>query len=317
MQLEKTRAFRYSIVMTRKKNSFRHVTIVGVGLLGGSIALGLRRAYPGVRIAGVGRRQISLDAALAVGAIDTGHLDVAECVGLSDLVILATPVCAFEGYLRTIEPLLRRGALVTDVGSTKAEVVRIAERVLGKGGPFVGSHPMAGNEKKGPEHADADLVRDALCIVTPTQHTPAARATRIEKLWRDLGMRTTKLLPAAHDRAVARVSHLPHVLAALQMELPRDQELELSSTGLLSATRLASGDPEMWRDIMTTNRRAILTAIDQFSRSLEKVRTMLDAEAGPDAQALERFFTRAKLRRDSTIAADSAAPSSREWAKGE
>jgi prephenate dehydrogenase len=276
----------------------RHVTIIGVGLLGGSAGLALKAHDPAVRVAGVGRRQASLDRALAVGAIDSSHLSAGEPVARTDLVILATPVGAFEAHMRAIAPVLRAGAIVTDVGSTKRSVVRLAGRILGHH-RFVGSHPMAGSEQKGVSSARADLFAGATCILTPTSSTPPAIAARVERLWRTMGMRTLRMRPARHDRAVARVSHLPHALAGLLMRLPTRAELDVSATGLRDATRLASGDPEMWRDIFLTNRGPILAAIDQFDESLIALRDLV--EVG-DAAALQRFFAAARDRRDTTIA---------------
>ncbi|MBN1555887.1 MAG: prephenate dehydrogenase [Phycisphaerae bacterium] len=280
------------------KVEIQHVTIVGVGLLGGSIGLAIRRRFPRAIVAGVGRRESSLALAMKHKCVHEAYLDATQPASKSDLVILATPVGAFEKHLRKIHPVLRRGALVTDVGSTKARVVRVGERICGRGGAFVGSHPMAGNENKGPAFADADLIAGALCIVTPTKHTPAARVRRTEAIWRALGMRTLRLAPAEHDRAVAAVSHVPHALAALLMLLPKDKQLPVSATGLRDMTRLAAGDPEMWRDIMTTNRQAVLGSLDRLSRSLRRLRDLLEQD---DARAIERFFARAKQRRDSTV----------------
>ena len=276
----------------------QHVTIIGVGLLGGSAGLALKAHDPDIRVAGVGRRQASLDRALAVGAIDTAHLDAAEAVDRTDLVILATPVGAFQGHLRRIAPHLRRGAIATDVGSTKAAVVRSAGRALGHD-RFVGSHPMAGSERKGVGFARADLFLGATCIVTPAAKTPPAVTARVERLWASMGMRTVRMTPHAHDRAVARVSHLPHALASLLMRLPRLAELDVSATGFRDATRLASGDPEMWRDIFLTNRRQVLAAIDDFDEELIALRDLV--ELG-DARGLARFFAAAKKRRDATVA---------------
>lgn len=277
----------------------RHVTIVGVGLLGGSAALAIKADDPGVRIAGVGRRQSSLDKALEIGAIDTAHLDSADAVAETDLVILATPVGAFAPHMRSIAPVLRRGAIVTDVGSTKVGVVRTAERILGRGGPFVGSHPMAGSEQKGVAFSRADLFQGATCVVTPTSRTPRDLTRRVERFWRTLGMRTVRMSPSAHDRAVARVSHLPHVLASLLMMLPDEADLDVSATGFRDATRLASGDPEMWRDILTTNRKAILAAMDLLGARMAELRRLL--ESGKPAE-IEKLLASAKKRRDSTIA---------------
>ncbi|MHC4982819.1 MAG: prephenate dehydrogenase [Planctomycetota bacterium] len=277
----------------------KHVTIIGVGLLGGSAALAIRAHDPAVTIAGVGRRHSSIKEALRLGIVDTAHLDATEVVKATDLVILATPVGAFEKHLRAIGPVLRRGAVVTDVGSTKGRVVRMAERVLGKGGPFVGSHPMAGSEKKGVGFARGDLFMGATCIVTPTSHTPKRVTRRVEKLWQSLGMRTVRMNPTAHDKAMAQVSHLPHMLASLLMMLPAKSGLEVSATGFRDATRVAGGDPEMWRDILITNKRAILSAIEEFDEHLCHLRDLL--ETG-DAPGIEKFLAAAKKRRDETIA---------------
>ena len=193
---------------------------------------------------------------------------------------------------------LRRGAIVTDVGSTKAGVVRAARRNL-KPGQFVGSHPMAGSEQKGVGFARADLFAGATCILTPTSRTPEGVTRRVESLWQRMGMRTFRMSPRAHDRAVARVSHLPHALASLLMRLPKRAELDVSATGFRDATRLASGDPEMWRDIFLTNRKEVLAAIDEFDEALVALRDLV--ELG-DAKGLERFFASTKRRRETTIA---------------
>lgn len=280
---------------------FKHVTVIGVGLLGGSAALAIKAHDSRVKIAGVGRRRASLDAAMQAGAIDSAHLDVEQAVAETDLVILATPVGVFEKYLRAVAGLLPARALVTDVGSTKSGVVRAAERVLGKGGPFVGSHPMAGGEAKGVAFARADLFAGATCIITPTDDTPARAAGRIERFWQTLGMRTVRMSPAAHDRVTARVSHLPHVLAGLLMLLPRKSDLGVAATGFRDATRLAGGDPEMWRDILVTNRKQVLAAIDEFDDSLMNLRDLVELA---DAPGIEKFLAAAKKRRDSTIVRD-------------
>lgn len=280
-------------------DDIEHVTIIGVGLLGGSAGLAIKAHDPEIRVAGVGRRRSSLDAALAAGAIDTAHLDSAEVAPRSDLVILATPVGAFERHLRAIAPVLKPGAVVTDVGSTKAGVVRSAERVLGRDGPFVGSHPMAGSEQKGVAFARADLFSDATCILTPTAHTPPKLAQRVAQFWEAIGMQVVQMPPAAHDKVLARVSHLPHVLASLLMMLPGKGDLDVSATGFRDTTRLASGDPEMWRDILVINRKAIITAIDTFDESLIHLRDLLELA---DAPGIEKFLTGAKKRRDLTIA---------------
>jgi prephenate dehydrogenase len=281
-----------------RDGELQHVTIIGVGLVGGSIGLALKRRCPRIRVAGVGRRRTSLREAMRVGAIDSAHLDAAEIAGRSDLVILATPVGAFEGHLRAIRPVLRPGAWVTDVGSTKAEVVRAARRVLGPRGPFIGSHPMAGSERKGPAHARADLFDGATCILTPTASTPKGLAARARAFWRMLGMKVLRMTPAAHDRSVAAVSHLPHVVSALLMMLPRDADLPLAAGGLRDMTRLAAGDPEVWRDILVTNPVGILRAIERFGELLDDLRREVSLA---DACGIEAFLRVAKEKRESAF----------------
>lgn len=273
----------------------RHVTIIGVGLIGGSIGKALRKS--GVMVSGVGRRKSSLTAALKVGAIDDAHLDCTAPVAKSDLIILATPVGTFEHYFRIIKPLVKRGAIVTDAGSTKGDVVRFARRVWGSGkdNPFIGSHPMCGNENKGPQYAEVALLSDALCIITPLANTPKAKLRRVVNFWKNLGMRTVQMTPSAHDASVARVSHLPHLISAALMLLPTDDDLKVAATGFRDMTRLAGGDPEMWRDIAMTNRKPITKAIDDLINAGEKLRGLI--EAG-DAKGIEKFLAKAKARHD-------------------
>lgn len=278
--------------------NIRSVTIIGVGLLGGSIGLAMRAAGSAARIVGVGRRQSSLDEALEVGAVDEVHLDVAEGVAHADMVVLATPVGAFGKLLEGAKAGLKGGAVVTDVGSTKAEVVALAERTLGRGGPFVGSHPMAGSEHKGPTFARADLFTGATCIVTPTEHTLEELAERVERFWLALGMRVVRMTPADHDRAVARISHLPQVLASLLMQLPDEADLDISASGFRDATRLAGSDPEMWRDILMTNRAAVLAAIGDIAGRLGDLAELIQAG---DADAIEQLLAAAKQRRAETL----------------
>ncbi|MBS3821406.1 MAG: prephenate dehydrogenase/arogenate dehydrogenase family protein [Planctomycetes bacterium] len=274
-----------------------HVTIIGVGLLGGSIGLALRDSFPDCTTAGVGRRQASLDVALRVGAIDTATTDAAEVVGDSDLVVLCTPVGAFARHLAAIAPHLKDHCAITDVGSTKREVVAIAEATVGHE-RFVGCHPMAGMEKKGPRNATADLYRDALCVLTPVEQTPRPLVERIDAFWKLLGMRTVEMTPAAHDRAVATVSHVPHLLSSLLMSLPATADLPVAATGLRDMTRLAAGDPEMWRDIALSNRKPI---VETLTRLGEDMAVLADAITRGDADGIVDLLEKAKTRREETF----------------
>ncbi len=282
-----------------KKPVLEKVTVVGVGLLGGSIGLALKAADESIAVAGVGRRRSSLARALAAGAIDTATLSTEEGVTGADLVVLATPLGACEDHLLAMRDSISARAVVTDVGSTKAVVVRLAEAVLGQGGPFIGSHPMAGSERRGVQFARADLFAGATCIVTPTKHTRPAALRKVLRFWEMLGSRTVRMTPTAHDRAVARISHLPHVLAAMIVTGQKNADLPLAGRGFLDTTRIASGDPAMWRDIILTNRKPLLAAIDAADEQLMRIRDLIDLG---DAAGIERYLTAAKKRRDELLA---------------
>src|SRR5215210_7727403 len=192
----------------------KRLSIIGVGLLGGSIGLATKSAAMGCHLVGYGHRRETLDKALASGTIDEAAGTIAEAVQGADLVILCTPVGLFRRNLADIAGSLAKGAIVTDVGSTKRSVVKAAAELLPKHASFVGSHPMAGSEKRGVEFARADLFQGARCILTPNESTDADAINSVEQFWQALGMRTTRLSPADHDRLVCDISHLPHALAA-------------------------------------------------------------------------------------------------------
>lgn len=247
----------------------RNIAIVGVGLLGGSVGLALRRAGFAGRLIGVGRTQATLDRAIGLGCIDEAA-DLQHAADRSDLLLLAAPVGAIVGLVHQLAAVAPPHALVTDVGSTKATIVGEAERVLPNPGRFVGAHPMAGGERAGPDHASADLFRGKPVAVTPTDRTDPEALERVEGFWRMMGMAVHRFAPAAHDRAVARLSHLPHALSVVLMDQAhRSPGLELASTGLADMTRVAAGDPELWADIFLDNAPAVLDACEEFQRLLD------------------------------------------------
>lgn len=281
-------------------NELDRVAIVGVGLLGGSIGLALRAAgFTGRRI-GIGRRRSSLNKALAYDAVDEVTCEPADGVAGAKLVILGAPVGMFADLLRRMAPGLKPGTLVTDVASTKAEVVRLTARLLPRGVRFVGSHPMAGSEKTGVEYARADLFDDALCILTPTKSTPPETVRQVEVFWRALGARTTRLSPRQHDRLLARISHLPHAVASALVQIARARNaIELAGPGFGDSTRIASGDAAMWTDIFRTNAGSMMEAIDLLIAELQKLRGRL---AKDDAKAIERWLASSKTTRDAWVA---------------
>jgi len=276
---------------------FPKITLVGVGLLGGSIGLAVKQRGLARCVAGLVRREESIEECTKAGVVDTATLDSAEAVGDATLVILCTPVGQMGELAEQLKPHLADGAIVTDVGSVKADVVATVESVLPR---FVGSHPLAGSEKTGIANARADLLEDALCAVTPTERSDEATVESVEKFWQTLGARTSRLSPKAHDLVVARTSHLPHVLATALVRCvlggEKHGESDFCATGFRDSTRLADGAAPMWRDIALANPKAIATALDDLQEELDGLRAAL--EAG-DAETLEQFFDEGRrLRAD-------------------
>lgn len=274
------------------------MSILGVGLLGGSIGLAVKSVISDCQVVGYGHRRQTLDAAVAMGAIDQGYDVLAEAVRDAELVILCTPVGLFESLLSQLAAHVKPGAIITDVGSTKRSIVGAAERILPDGVHFVGSHPMAGSEKRGVEFARTDLFQRALCITTPTAATDAGALERVESFWKLLGMRLTRLSPEEHDRMLAEVSHLPHALAAALVHLPSDAALTLAGKGFLDATRIAGGDGGLWRDIFLDNRDSLQSALAKARRELDRLEELLATDNG---EALRAWLDEAAGRREALL----------------
>jgi len=277
------------------------ITIVGVGLLGGSLGLAVRRHRLAHEVAGFVRRTASLKDCEMAGAVDYATTDLLAAVSMADLVVLCTPLAQMRPLVKQFLPALKHGATVTDVGSVKTSVVKDVCGLIRKaGGHFIGSHPMAGAEKTGVAWARADLYADAVCVVTPTKNSNPAALRKVEQFWKALGSRTIRLTPQLHDRLVSRSSHLPHVLASalashiLKPARPK-QQVALCANGFRDTTRIASGSPEMWRDIALTNRRNLVKAVDAFIAELKSFQKVL---AKSDPNAVTKFFETAKQRRD-------------------
>ena len=277
----------------------RRLSILGVGLLGGSIGLALRKIASNCTIVGYGHRTSTLAEAKQLGAIDEATTNPVQAVDRADLVILCTPVGTFPTLLNQIRPALMPGALVTDVGSTKRRVVSDADALLPPHVHFVGSHPMAGSEKRGVAHATADLYEGATCITTPTETTNPGALEKIESFWRTFGMHVTRLSPAEHDRRLADISHLPHALAAALVTLQDDRTLPLSGKGFLDSTRIAGGDGGLWRDIFLENRDNLRDSVRRFQTHLDRLMAHLDAN---DADAVKAWLDAAASRRQGLAA---------------
>lgn len=268
----------------------KRISILGVGLLGGSVGLAAKAAIKDCQIIGYGHRKSTLDAAVAMAAIDQGFEDATAAVKGADLVILCTPVGLFGDLLATIAPAISPTALVTDVGSTKRSVVELAAKHLRQPGRFVGSHPMAGSEKRGVEFARADLFRQAHCLTTPTDRTDAAALEEVESFWRLLGMRLTRLSPQRHDELLAQMSHLPHALAAALVAIQTPQALALCGKGFLDSTRIAGGDGGLWRDIFIDNRDNLSAALRRLGDELIDLSRFLDRD---DSEAVKEWLDNA------------------------
>ena len=280
---------------------FRKITIIGVGLLGGSIGLAVKRRKLARQIAGFVRRRASLKDCERAGAVDFATTDLPAAVWDADLVILCTPLAQMRSRVREMLPALKRGAIVTDVGSVKASVVRELESLVARAGAhFVGSHPMAGAEKTGVAAARTDLFEKTVCVVTPTKKTNRAALKKVKQFWNALGSRVLELKPEIHDALVSRSSHLPHVVAAtlashvLNPAHPQAQAA-LCANGFRDTTRIASGSPEMWRDIALANRKNLAKSLNAFIADLQKFQRLVKKG---DAKALAKFFETAKQRRD-------------------
>jgi prephenate dehydrogenase len=265
------------------------MAVIGLGLLGGSVALAARRAGVVRQIVAAGRRRAPLEQALAEGVVDE-VADVAGAVRGADLVVLGTPVGLMQQILEQAAPHLAQGALVTDVGSVKGMLADRLPGVLPAGVEYVGAHPMAGSHLRGVVHATADLFEGACCVLTPLSTTDPAAIARIGDFWRALGARITQRDPVQHDAEVAWVSHLPHMLAfafARALESAPRGAGELAGSGFRDFTRIANSDAAMWGEILHENRKALAGPLQAFARSLDELASAL--ESG-DAEARDQFL---------------------------
>jgi prephenate dehydrogenase len=274
------------------------VTIVGVGLIGGSIGLALRARKLAEKVVGAGSRPATLAAARKLGAITDVAADLKTAVAEAEVVVVCAPVDHIVEAVEKLVPHCRPGTLVTDAGSTKGEIVSQLARAAESWKPavsFIGSHPLAGNEKKGPQHASAELFAGRTVITTPTPDAPAADRARLTEFWEALGAKVVEMSADEHDRALAATSHLPHLLAAALAAATPEQFLSLTAGGWQDTTRIAGGDPALWRQILLANRANILAALDGLTADVAAWR---EALANQDADKLEKLLEEAKRIRD-------------------
>lgn len=282
------------------------LVVCGVGLIGGSFAMAVKSALAGrrPRIIGMGRTRAPLEQAFQLGAIDAIETDWANALKGADLVLLGMPVGQMELAMRALAPYLEPQTLVTDGGSTKADVVAAARAAFGnKVCQFVPGHPIAGAEKSGVGAAKADLYAGKRVVLTPLPENRPEDVAAVRKVWELCGAKVSQLSPEEHDRVFAAVSHLPHLLAfALVHDLAgrdnADQMFGFAASGFRDFTRIASSHPEMWRDICLANRKALLGELDAYMAELLRTRVLL---AGADGAGLEKMFATARTRRDAWL----------------
>jgi prephenate dehydrogenase len=280
---------------------FRRMTVCGVGLIGGSLALAARQKHLVGEIVGLGRTQKNLDAAIERGIIDRATRDPAEAGRGADLVVLALPVRAIPEAFAAIAPHAAPDAVVTDVGSVKGYVVREIEPLLGPKMALVAAHPVAGKETTGAGAADPGLFSDRRVIITPSRRSTPAAIEKVEALWQATGARIERMTPDVHDQILARASHLPQIVASALAAALAEEKVggkpvaEFGAGGLRDTTRIAASSPEMWRDICLTNRDAILSALRLYRTTFDEFAAMLERGDGP---GLEALFERGRRMRE-------------------
>jgi cyclohexadieny/prephenate dehydrogenase len=275
------------------KPLFSRVAVLGLGLLGGSVAVAARTRGLAGRVVGSARRPGPLEEALRNGVVDE-VADPASAVRGADLVVLGTPVSSMAKVLERVAPELEQGALVTDVGSVKGVLANTLPGLLPPGVHYIGSHPMAGSHVRGVEYARADLFEGACCVVTPPPDSRERDRERLVAFWRGLGARVVERDPLAHDEQVAWVSHVPHVLAFAFAEALRQapsEAGELAGSGFSDFTRIGQSDAELWGDILSANRKCLPGPLDAFGQALSRLARAI--EKG-DVESQESFLASAR-----------------------
>ena len=280
------------------------LAIIGVGLIGGSLARALREKGEVGEIVGIGRGEANLKRAMELGVVDRYTTDPCAGVRDADLVFLAVPVCSIAATMERIAPFLAPGCVVTDGGSVKEGVVAPCEGLMPAGVHFVGGHPIAGTEHSGVAASFATLYRGKRCIVTPTSRTDSGALEKVVRMWEIAGSEVILMDVVKHDRVVAAISHLPHMVAYSLVNAVEGYDrfdesiLRYSAGGFRDFTRIASSDPDMWRDIALMNREAILEMMDSFSGYFAQLRSLV--EKG-DGEGMRRFFEESKKSRDAIL----------------
>lgn len=270
---------------------FNRVAIIGTGLIGGSIALAIKKNRLANEVIGVSRHKKSLLLAKRKGAIDRGSLSLG-IIRDADLLILATPVNTIINLAPKISDIVGKDSIVTDVGSTKEEIVLRLEKIFPN---YVGSHPLAGSEKRGIINAHPDLFKDSLCILTPTVNTNNRVLNKLKLLWNRIGARTVLFSPPLHDKVLSFVSHLPHIVAFSLIGIIPRQYLKFASTGLKDTTRIAASEAELWADILLSNRKNIVKTIELLEINMARIKSAIQKK---NRKGLSLIIKKAKVKRE-------------------
>lgn len=269
-----------------------------MGLLGGSVSLAILRCLPGVRVVGYSHRSATRKKAKRLGTAHEIVDDITKSVTGADLVIVATPICVFQEIFNAIKDSLPDGCIVTDVGSTKVLPHRWAAEILPKAVHYVGSHPIAGSEQRGIEFASDNLFDRAHCILTRTAKTDVGALRALNKFWSRLGCSVKVMGAGEHDRILANVSHTPHVVAAALINASRTEELKLAGKGFADTSRIASGPPNIWADVLLTNAGNVSRSIDRVIRELSKLQGAIDKGK---TKRIEQLLQRAREKRSAML----------------
>lgn len=295
MCIARTVHFSYKVLFVK---NLHQVSVIGLGLLGGSVSLAVQQCLPGTTVVGYSHRSITRRKAKALGVATRIARDLAGAVADADLVILATPIFTFEAYFKELAGTLRPGCVVTDVGSTKVLPHLWAEQTLPKSVHYVGSHPVAGSEQRGVEFARDDLFDQARCILTTTPGTGRDPVKVLRDFWLALGCSVQTMSPGEHDRIFADVSHLPHVVAAGLVNASDDGDIRFAGKGFLDSTRIASGPASIWTDVLMANRENIAHAID---RAIAELTRLQKAVRDGDREQIRQLLETARRKRATLV----------------
>ena len=276
----------------------RQITVIGLGLLGSSVTLAVTRKISGLKAVGYSHRASTRAKGRQLEVADEICDDLIESVAGADIVILATPIIAFEEIFKKISKVLPAGCIVTDVGSTKVLPHRWAAKAFGKDIHYVGSHPIAGSEQRGVEFGRDDLLQDAICVLTKTGSTNSAALKVLRQFWSKLGCSVKEMTAAEHDRILGNVSHLPHVTAAALINANSYSQLKFAGPGFIDTSRIASGPSNVWTDIFSANSDNVSRGIDRMVKELLKLKKAIDSK---DEKQIERLLKKARDKRAAFI----------------